>query len=308
MGLSFFDKRNWNAWMRVTYYATNTWKNYCLDYAHSHDRLELVYVYYGELTIRYCVDGQWKDLTLYSNDYALLDVDILHTMHTGSCISQVFSVEIRLIPDAVSELQFTLKHLIQCDEAVGELFAQPHTAVKLSDAGHVIAVIRELQQCMERSEHIGNYFDQLICLLFTAIGNDYHRQRYPHKPGIRHLRKATDYISSNFHREIGCREIAAQAGVSLNYLNKLFTEQFGMTVNAYVNYLRIQEAGQLIERTDIPLTEIYRQVGYKTNQNFNKQFIKQHGLAPSAYRRRLKGTQQEKNFEKNNNFVCELPE
>ena len=53
-----------------------------------------------------------------------------------------------------------------------------------------------------------------------------------------------------------------------------------MTVNAYINHLRIREAKQLIERTDIPLTEIYRQVGYKTNQNFSKQFTKQIGLAP----------------------------
>lgn len=82
----------------------------------------------------------------------------------------------------------------------------------------------------------------------------------------------------------------------------------GMTVNAYINHLRIREAKQLIERTDIPLTEIYRQVGYKTNQNFSKQFTKQIGLAPSSYRRQLKNTHLGKNFEKNNNFVSDLPE
>lgn len=308
MGLSFFDEKNWGSWMRVTYYATNTWKNYSLDYAHSHDRLELVYVYYGELTVRYCIDGQWHEYTLYSNDYALIDVDILHTMHTGKYTTQVFSVELKLIPDTLSELQYTLKHLILNDAAIGALFSQNHKVLRLSDSGHVIAIIRELQACMERSEHTGNYFDLLISLLFAAIGNDHSKQRYPHRSGIRHLRKAAEYVSSNFHHDINCREIAAQAGVSLNYLNKLFMEQFGMTVNAYINHLRIQEAKQLIERTDIPLTEIFMQVGYKTTQNFNKQFAKQIGLAPSAYRRRIKGTPLEKNFEKNNNFVAELPE
>ena len=211
MGLSFFDEKNWGSWMRVTYYATNTWKNYSLDYAHSHDRLELVYVYYGELTVRYCVDGQWHEYTLYSNDYALIDVDILHTMHTGKYTTQVFSVELKLIPDTLSELQYTLKHLIYNDAAIGALFSQNHKVLRLSDSGHVIAIIRELQACMERSEHTGNYFDLLISLLFAAIGNDHSKQRYPHRSGIRHLRKAAEYVSSNFHHDINCREIAAQA-------------------------------------------------------------------------------------------------
>lgn len=308
MEFSFFDKRNWNSWFRVTYYATNTWKNFELGYSHSHDRLELLYVYYGELTLQYCVDGQWKELTLYSNDYILIDVNILHTIRSGPCISQVFALEIRLIPEATSELQYNLRHLILCDPALNAFFSQDQKVVRLSDSGHLVSIIRELQQCLETAQHQGTYFDLLVSLLFAAIGNDYCSQRYPHRTGIRHLRKATEYIASNFHREISCREISEHAGVSLNYLNKLFSEQFDMTINTYINHLRIQEARRLIERTDIPLTEIYRQVGYKTNQNFSKQFIKQIGLAPSAYRRQLKDAQSEKNFEKNSNFVSELPE
>lgn len=74
MGVSFFEKKNWNSWFRVTYYATNTWKDYRLSYAHSHDRLELLYVYYGELTLLFRIGEEWKEITLYSNDYLLIDV------------------------------------------------------------------------------------------------------------------------------------------------------------------------------------------------------------------------------------------
>ncbi len=193
MGVSFFEKKNWNSWFRVTYYATNTWKDYRL-----------------------------------------------------------------------SSLQYTLRHLIGCDPGVSALF--------------------------------------------SAIGNDYLSQRYPQKSGIRHLRKATEYITSNLHRPITCSEIAARSGVSLNYLNRLFCEQYAMTLNAYINHLRIREAKKLIERTDIPLSELYRQVGYQTPQNFSKQFVRLAGCTPSTYRKQLKGIHLEKNFEKNYNVVSGFPE
>lgn len=308
MGFSFFDKRNWDAWPCITYCAANTWKNFKLDYAHSHDRLELLYVYYGEVTLSCYLDGEWKELSLYSNDYALIDVDVPHTLHTGSCISQVFALELKLIPETLSKLQYSLKHLIRCDASVNAFFSQDQKVVRLSDSGHLHSILRELQQTLKNPEQQENYLDLLIPLLFTAIGNDYRKQLYLYKSGIRHLRTASEYIVSNFHRDLNCQEIAALSGVSLNYLNKLFTEQFGMTVNTYINRLRIREAMQLIERTDIALTEIYRQIGYKTNQNFNKQFTKHVGCTPSSYRKQFKNTHFEKSFEKNNNFIYELPQ
>lgn len=308
MGVSFFEKKNWNAWPRVTYYATNTWKNYRLSYAHSHDRLELLYVYYGELTLKYREGEEWKEVTLYSNDYLLIDVDILHTMHTGACTSQVFSLEIKLVPDALSSLQYSLKHLVGCDPAVAALFSDERRVLRLTDSGHTSYVINEIERCLEASESKGNYFDLLVSALFASVGSDYMSARYPERSGIRHLRRATDYITSNLHRTILSREIAADAGVSLNYLNRLFSEQYGMTLNEYVNHLRIIEAKKLIERTDIPLSELYRQVGYQTPQNFGKQFQKQAGCTPSAYRKQLKDAHLEKTFEKNSNFVSDLPE
>ena len=157
--------------VRVTYYATNTWKDYRLSYAHSHDRLELLYVYYGELTLLFRVGEEWKEITLYSNDYLLIDVDIFHTIRTGSCTSQVFSLEIKLVPDTLSSLQYTLRHLIGCDPGVSALFSQEQRVIRLSDSGHTSSpVINEMQHCLEESEQQGNYFDLLVSALFSAIG------------------------------------------------------------------------------------------------------------------------------------------
>lgn len=306
---SFFDKNNRNSWIKVTYCAANHWRNYKFDYTHSHDRLEILYVYYGELTLVYADGGDWKETTLYSNNYVLIDSGVPHTIRTGDCESLVFSFELKLLPEAVSGLKYSLRHLISCDRYVEALFSQEQSALLLTDSGYVSPLLHELQKCLEDKdfEH-DNFVDLLISAIFSAIGRDFYTQQYELRSGIKYLRKAIGFINLNYHRELSCEQVAESAGVSLNYLNKLFSEQFKMTVNQYINYLRIQEAKRLIERTDISLAEIYIQVGYKNNQNFSKQFMKHIGCSPSQYRKQLRDSRSEMNFEKNTNLIFGLPE
>ena len=306
---SFFNKNNWNSWVKLTYYSTNNWRNYKFDYTHSHDRLEILYVYYGELTLVYSDDKNWKEVTVHSNGYILIDANVPHTLRTGDVDSLVFALELKLIPESVSSLKYSFRHLISCDPYIGALFSQAPQVIQLSDSGHVAPLIRELQRCLDEPgfEH-DNFLDLLVSAVFSAIGKDFYTQQYALLGGVKYLRKAIEYVRFNYHHELSCAQIAEHAGVSLNYLNSLFDKQFGMTVNHYINYLRIEEAKKLIERTDISLTEIYTQVGYKNNQNFSKQFAKHTGYSPSSYRKQLKDFNQEKNFEKNNNRVFSLPE
>lgn len=306
---SFFDKNNWNSWVKLTYYSTNNWRNYKFDYMHSHDRLEILYVHYGELTLVYSDDKNWKEVTLHSNGYLLIDADVPHTLRTGDVDSLVFALELKLIPESVSGLKYSLRHLISCDPYIGALFSQASQVIQLSDSGHVAPLIRELQKCLaEPGFTHDNFIDLLVSAVFSAIGKDFYTQQYSLLGGVRYLRKASEYITFNYHHKLSCAQVAEYAGVSLNYLNNLFDKQFGMTVNHYINYLRIEEAKKLIERTDISLTEIYKQIGYKNNQNFSKQFAKHTGLSPSQYRKQLKNSFSEKNFETNDNQVFSLPE
>lgn len=304
---SFFDKNNWDSWIKITYYSANRWKNYKFDYLHSHDRLEVLYVYYGEMTLLYMDEGE-HETTLYSNDYVLIDSGIRHTVRSGDCDSLVFSIELKLVPSAVSMLRYPLSHLILCDKNIGALFKQEQKVIRLSDTGHVASIIHELQQCLDEPNFTQNNFtDLLISAMLSAMGNNYTTQQYSKRSGIKYLRKAVEYINFNYHNELQCAQVAEHAGISLNYLNHLFSEQFGATVNSYINRLRIREAMRLIERTDISLTDLYRQIGYKNNQNFSKQFAKHAGCSPSAYRKKLKESHSEKAFENNANLVFNLP-
>lgn len=306
---SFFDKKNWNAWFHVTYFSTNTWKNYKFDWTHSHDRLEILYVYYGELTLYYYNGETWREMILYSNDYAVIDTNIQHMLKTGDCITQVYSLEIELLPETVSSMQYNLGHLVANDKNTSAFFIQDERVIRLSDAGHVSPLLLEITKYLKLQDETEKAsLDLLLSALFVSIGADYSRQQLSLKSGIKYIRRSLDYISSNIYHDINCKEIARQAGISLNYLNLLFSQSFHMTLNNYIHFQRIKQAASLIERTNLPLSEIYSRVGYKSNQNFNTQFIKHMGCSPSAYRKNLKEMHLEKNFGANKNLVFELPQ
>jgi transcriptional regulator GlxA family with amidase domain len=67
-----------------------------------------------------------------------------------------------------------------------------------------------------------------------------------------------------------------------------FTNATGLTLIAYVQRLRIEDAKRRLERTDAPIEEISWQVGYEDPAFFRRLFKRMTGLAPGAYRKRFR--------------------
>jgi AraC family transcriptional activator of tynA and feaB len=85
---------------------------------------------------------------------------------------------------------------------------------------------------------------------------------------------------------ISPREVAAEAGISLRYLQKLFTAR-GSTCSHYISSLRLDHAARLIERralmkTGQPLSEIAYACGFRDYTYFARGFRQRFGTAPGA--------------------------
>jgi AraC family transcriptional activator of tynA and feaB len=87
--------------------------------------------------------------------------------------------------------------------------------------------------------------------------------------------------------DFGPYEVAAEAGISLRYLQKLFTAR-GFTCVHYIQSLRLQHAGRLLERqasldTGQPLSEIAYACGFNDYSYFVRKFRQRYGYPPSAH-------------------------
>lgn len=78
---------------------------------------------------------------------------------------------------------------------------------------------------------------------------------------------------------------AGQAGVSTYYFCKLFRKATGLTPLAFITMCRLQQGKQwLLDDPDKPIREIAEEVGYASASYFNKKFMEQEGMTPSAFR------------------------
>jgi AraC family transcriptional regulator len=107
----------------------------------------------------------------------------------------------------------------------------------------------------------------------------------PALPGYK-LRQITDWMAENLDEEFNLARLAARAGISKFYFNRLFKTAMGMSPSHYQILLRIAEAKLQLRETDTSVIEIALDVGYSNPSHFAQLFRKQTGLSPSDYRRR----------------------
>jgi AraC family transcriptional regulator, positive regulator of tynA and feaB len=86
--------------------------------------------------------------------------------------------------------------------------------------------------------------------------------------------------------DISPREVAAETGISLRYLQKLFTAR-GSTCRHYIFSLRLDHAAHLIERralmkTGQPLSDIAYACGFRDYTHFARGFRQRFGTTPGA--------------------------
>lgn len=105
------------------------------------------------------------------------------------------------------------------------------------------------------------------------------------------IEKMKQYLAERYNDpNFSFQEMAEAYSMSLPALSKYFHEKNGMTINDYVTELKISRAKYLLENTDIAAAEIGLEVGYYNARSFSRRFRQITGLAPSEYRKNLRGS------------------
>ena len=99
------------------------------------------------------------------------------------------------------------------------------------------------------------------------------------------------YIELNYEKEINRKDLSALVFLNPDYMDRVFKEQEGISVNRYINKVRMEKAQLLLEKTQMQVLEIADKVGYSSLSNFNMQFKQYCGLSPNQYRKRIRNRQ-----------------
>ncbi|WP_238651483.1 response regulator [Paenibacillus piscarius] len=100
--------------------------------------------------------------------------------------------------------------------------------------------------------------------------------------------KIRQYIRSRLSEEITRDELAAYVYLNPAYLSRLFKKETGLSISDVIIQERLQKAKQLLEGTELKITDIAEQVGYTSLGSFSNLFKRITGTTPQQYRARNK--------------------
>lgn len=99
------------------------------------------------------------------------------------------------------------------------------------------------------------------------------------------LQSVIPYIQENFRSPLSLQHFANLFFTSPQYLCRVFSNEMGTGLMAYVNYLRIHDAAREIATTARPIADIGADVGISDANYFYRLFKKKMGMTPTEYRR-----------------------
>jgi len=100
--------------------------------------------------------------------------------------------------------------------------------------------------------------------------------------------KARRFIEEHSGEELSLRKVAKAVSISANHLSEKFKQVTGVNFVDYVARTRFENASNLLQNSNLRVSEIAFEVGFQSLSQFNRVFKKFSGKSPTEYRAALK--------------------
>ena len=263
-----------------TYHIQNGGQSFQIP-VHWHDELEIIYVKSGFLTVN--ISGE--NYIGKPGDAFVVSPGNLHFMGSQTGTVDYFT------------FLFPLKYIaFRTDDMLDDKLIEPLNSGHLMISPEVKDTVKE--QCEQlagvyaaeidesESKITGQIKKKIILLQFIhelwkkgfIVENDTTGRNTVEKEMV-------SYIQQNYMGKILLREFGEQFHLSEKYISRYFKEHFHITLSQYVTYLRLEHAKQMLQETDISVTEVAMQSGYQNISYFIRSFKKTYGVSPLKYRK-----------------------
>jgi AraC family transcriptional regulator len=98
------------------------------------------------------------------------------------------------------------------------------------------------------------------------------------------LAAVTDYVGDNLARDLTLSELAGVACMSPYHFSRLFKRSTGLSPYQYVIHQRVQRARELLNRTELSVTEVSMAVGFAHQSHLAQHTRRLLGVPPASLR------------------------
>ena len=127
--------------------------------------------------------------------------------------------------------------------------------------------------------------EKLSSLLTIIMSKSWHPSNKKPAQKRGELSTVKAWLDAHYTEKINLDELARQFFIDKFYLTKIFKEQYGTTINAYISQKRITAAKQLLRFSDKTIEQVSAEIGITDTNYFTRLFKKIEGITPGEYRK-----------------------
>ncbi len=249
-----------------------------------HDYYEMVYIKKGTAT--FMIDG--IDVNMVANSLVIIKPQKAHKfiVRSENCELIVLYFKLRASGED-SNSHASLKDFVEYieDESVGS-----YIYLKLGKKNDIINVIKRILRERMKPQVWGDFLSCLLVMELFVLLSRTLKQEWEQSVKNRNLKLhellnvAKEYIDQNYAKELTLSQVAKYIYLSDSYFAHSFKDKFGISPKSYILKIRIEEAKELLENTDMKIADVARSVGFSSQQRFNDIFRKFTEMTPLKYR------------------------
>lgn len=173
------------------------------------------------------------------------------------------------------------------DDALEDCATGGPTTAWLSRGSPIIALATHLRASLERGDQLTSIeldsYAMLVVRHWARIVT--HFARTSRLAGWQ-LRRVTDLLQGSLASDLPLADLAAEVRLSPFHFARCFKATTGQAPHRFLISLRLERARELLEHTDLAISDVAAQIGYDDPSYFARLFRGEVGVSPLRYRQK----------------------
>jgi AraC family transcriptional regulator, 4-hydroxyphenylacetate 3-monooxygenase operon regulatory protein len=180
---------------------------------------------------------------------------------------------------STSELKSLTRALRQNEDAI-----RPVSPAYLELFNRLLLIAKSPEQ-PHRATRIALLVNSMLLELFVTFDSTPTTYKESLTDSMRSIRLFLEQLPKRLQEPWTLQTMAEACGIGLTRFSTQFSTLTGETPAKYLMNLRMETAAKLLQKQELPLQDVIKQVGFTTTSYFIQVFSRHHGQTPAVYRR-----------------------
>lgn len=250
---------------------------------HIHYDIEVHFI----LTGSYRLVTEQQEYALKENTVCVIPKGCSHQLFPETADSDIFNMLVTLAPKGKGNRSKTVTQLWNGLKQV-QLF---------SDSGRICDHVRDFCSACKGSGDVNLHIRESLMTLVFCLVTEKLSDRFPNKSRMATVcdlaydgawfdADLENFIMCNYKNKLSREDVAKHLGISAAQLSRIIQRNYGTNYSQLMTRLRMADAEKMLQ-TQMPITEIAKNLGYTTYNGFAAAFKKHFGVCPEEMRSRL---------------------